>query len=30
MAAGRDPVGLLFDPGAPPVVLEAGIYIRDA
>jgi len=30
MAAGRDPVGLSFDPGAPPVEFEAGNYIRDA
>jgi hypothetical protein len=30
IAAGRDPIGLSFDPGGPPVVFEAGNYIRDA
>ena len=30
VAAGRDPIGLLFDPNAPPVEFEAGNYIRDA
>ena len=30
MAAGRDPVGVSFDPNAAPVVFEAGNYIRDA
>jgi len=30
IAAGRDPVGLSFDPDALPVVFEAGNYIRDA
>lgn len=28
LAAGRDPVGVNFDPEAPPVVFEAGNYIR--
>jgi hypothetical protein len=26
--AGRDPIGLSFDPDAPAVVFEAGNYIR--
>ncbi|WP_315833025.1 aromatic ring-hydroxylating dioxygenase subunit alpha [Bradyrhizobium prioriisuperbiae] len=29
MAAGRDPAGVSFDPDAPPIVFEAGNYIRD-
>jgi phenylpropionate dioxygenase-like ring-hydroxylating dioxygenase large terminal subunit len=29
LAAGRDPIGVSFDPGAPPVVFEAGNYIRE-
>jgi phenylpropionate dioxygenase-like ring-hydroxylating dioxygenase large terminal subunit len=29
LAAGRDPVGVSFDADAPPVVFEAGNYIRD-
>jgi len=29
IAAGNDPVGVSFDPNAPPVVFEAGNYIRD-
>jgi hypothetical protein len=29
IAAGNDPVGVSFDPDAPPVVFEAGNYIRD-
>jgi phenylpropionate dioxygenase-like ring-hydroxylating dioxygenase large terminal subunit len=28
LAEGRDPIGLSFDPAAPPVVFEAGNYIR--
>ena len=28
--AGRDPIGVSFDPNAAPVVFEAGNYIRDA
>jgi hypothetical protein len=30
LAAGRDPIGISFDPGAPPVAFEAGNYVRDA
>jgi phenylpropionate dioxygenase-like ring-hydroxylating dioxygenase large terminal subunit len=30
VAEGRDPAGVSFDPGAPPIVFEAGNYIRDA
>jgi phenylpropionate dioxygenase-like ring-hydroxylating dioxygenase large terminal subunit len=30
LAAGRDPIGVSFDQGAPPVAFEAGNYIRDA
>jgi phenylpropionate dioxygenase-like ring-hydroxylating dioxygenase large terminal subunit len=30
LAAGRDPIGVSFDPDAPPVVFEAGNYIREA
>jgi phenylpropionate dioxygenase-like ring-hydroxylating dioxygenase large terminal subunit len=30
MKAGRDPIGVSFDPNAGPVVFEAGNYIRDA
>lgn len=30
VAAGRDPVGVSFDPDAAPVMFEAGNYIRDA
>lgn len=30
MAAGRDPAGISFAPDAPPIVFEAGNYIRDA
>ena len=29
LAAGEDPVGVSFDPNAPPIVFEAGNYIRD-
>jgi phenylpropionate dioxygenase-like ring-hydroxylating dioxygenase large terminal subunit len=29
IATGRDPLGISFDPAAPPVVFEAGNYIRD-
>jgi phenylpropionate dioxygenase-like ring-hydroxylating dioxygenase large terminal subunit len=29
VAAGRDPVGVSFDADAPPIVFEAGNYIRD-
>ena len=29
LAAGRDPIGLNYDPSAPPVVFEAGNYIRE-
>ena len=28
VAQGRDPIGVNFDPGAPPIVFEAGNYIR--
>jgi hypothetical protein len=28
IAEGRDPIGVSFDPAAPPVVFEAGNYIR--
>jgi hypothetical protein len=27
--AGRDPIGVTFDPNAAPVVFEAGNYIRE-
>jgi hypothetical protein len=30
MAAGRDPAGVAFDEGAPPVEFEAGNFIREA
>ncbi len=30
VAEGRDPVGVSFDPDAPPIPFEAGNYIRDA
>lgn len=30
VASGKDPTGVSFDPAAPPVVFEAGNYIRDA
>jgi len=30
VAAGQDPIGVSFDSSAPPVVFEAGNYIRDA
>ena len=30
LAAGRDPIGISFDQGAPPVAFEAGNYVRDA
>ena len=30
MAAGRDPIGVLFDQAAPPVEFEAGNFIREA
>ena len=30
LAAGRDPIGVSFDPDAPPVEFEAGNYIREA
>ena len=30
MAAGADPVGISFDPNAPPVEFEAGNFIREA
>jgi hypothetical protein len=29
LAAGRDPIGVSFDQGAPPVAFEAGNYIRE-
>ncbi|MGA9302522.1 MAG: aromatic ring-hydroxylating dioxygenase subunit alpha, partial [Bradyrhizobium sp.] len=29
LAAGNDPVGVSFDQNAPPIVFEAGNYIRD-
>jgi phenylpropionate dioxygenase-like ring-hydroxylating dioxygenase large terminal subunit len=29
IAAGRDPIGVSFDPEAPPVVFDAGNYIRE-
>ena len=29
IAAGRDPAGIVRDPGAPPIVLEAGNFILD-
>jgi len=29
LAQGRDPIGVSFDPAAPPIVFEAGNYIRD-
>jgi hypothetical protein len=29
VAAGGDPVGVSFDPAAPPVAFEAGNYILD-
>jgi phenylpropionate dioxygenase-like ring-hydroxylating dioxygenase large terminal subunit len=29
LAAGGDPIGVSFDPAAPPIVFEAGDYIRD-
>ena len=30
MAEGSDPIGVSFDPQAPPVEFEAGNYIREA
>jgi hypothetical protein len=30
IAAGRDPVGVSFDPHAAPVEFEAGNFIREA
>ena len=30
MAAGRDPIGVSFDPHAGPVEFEAGNFIREA
>jgi hypothetical protein len=30
LAAGRDPIGVCFQEVAPPVVFEAGNYIREA
>ena len=30
LAAGRDPIGVSFDPKAPPVEFEAGNFIREA
>ena len=30
IAAGRDPIGVSFDPSAGPVKFEAGNFIRDA
>ena len=30
LAAGRDPIGVSFDPDAPAVEFEAGNYIREA
>jgi hypothetical protein len=30
IAAGRDPIGVSFDPAAPPVEFEAGNFIREA
>jgi hypothetical protein len=30
LAEGRDPIGVSFDPGAPPVEYEAGISFREA
>jgi hypothetical protein len=30
MDAGRDPIGVSFDPKAPPVEFEAGNFIREA
>jgi phenylpropionate dioxygenase-like ring-hydroxylating dioxygenase large terminal subunit len=30
MAEGRDPIGVSFDGNAPPIVFEAGNFIRDA
>jgi hypothetical protein len=30
LAAGRDPIGVSFDPDGPPVVFEAGNFIREA
>jgi hypothetical protein len=29
LAQGRDPVGVSYDPAAPPIVFEAGNFIRD-
>jgi hypothetical protein len=29
VAAGRDPVGVSFDPAAPSIAFEAGNYIRE-
>jgi phenylpropionate dioxygenase-like ring-hydroxylating dioxygenase large terminal subunit len=29
IAEGRDPIGVSFDPAAPPIVFEAGNYVRD-
>jgi hypothetical protein len=30
VAARRDPIGVSFDQGAPPLAFEAGNYIREA
>ncbi|WP_316187995.1 MULTISPECIES: aromatic ring-hydroxylating dioxygenase subunit alpha [unclassified Bradyrhizobium] len=30
MAAGRDPVGVSFDPAAEPIIFDAGNYMREA
>jgi hypothetical protein len=30
IAAGRDPIGVSFDPAAPPVEFDAGNFIREA
>ena len=30
VAGGRDPIGVSFDPNAPPVEFEAGNFIREA
>jgi hypothetical protein len=30
LAAGRDPIGVSFDPNAAPVEFEAGNFIREA
>jgi hypothetical protein len=30
LAAGRDPIGVCFDPNAAPIEFEAGNFIREA